>query len=303
MHPNVSALAALVLLVLGCITPGALSQDAARGSGTDRLTVIVDAFGRPGLELDWGYSALVEVGGRRILFDAGNSGDTFERNVRALKIDLRRLDLVVISHRHGDHTAGLRYVRQVNPTVKIYAPRDEHFGGPTPAAFFTPEPSLPVEQRYFGGRPPKDLPHGSAWGDIPFIQVEAPLEVLPGIRLLPAVSEAPGMRDLREIALAIDTPSGRILVVGCSHPGLETALQRAGRKGDPIRLLAGGFHWVATPMSEIQRMAATLRDEWKIARIAPGHCTGEPAFKALRDSFGARFLHAGVGTVITLDEK
>lgn len=292
---------AVTLAVLGMPLAGRPAQDPPAAGSPDRITVIVDAFGKPGLELDWGYSALVEVGGRRILFDAGNSGGKFEQNVRKLNIDLRRLDLVVLSHRHGDHTAGIRYVRRLNPDVGIYAPRDEHFGGPTPAAFFKPEPSLPSEQRYFSGRPPELVPHGSAWGEIPFIQVETPTEVLPGIRLLPSVSETPGMRDLREIALSIDTPAGRIIVVGCSHPGVETALQSTGRKGEPIRLLAGGFHWVATPLPEIQRMTAGLRDEWKIARIAPGHCTGEPAFKALRDAFGARYAYAGAGTVIPLE--
>jgi len=82
----------------------------------NRITNLYDAFGTPSTALvkDWGFAALVEYGGRRILFDTGNHADTFERNVEALEIDLKRLDAVVISHRHGDHTSGLANLLKVN---------------------------------------------------------------------------------------------------------------------------------------------------------------------------------------------
>lgn len=284
----------IVFVLLLCLS-------AAPGAAQDRITVLTDAFGAtPALARDWGYSALVEIGGRRILFDAGNHAGKFEQNVRALGVDLGRLDFVVISHRHGDHTAGLRFLRGVNPDVKIYAPRDEHFGGPTPAAFFRPEPDLPREMRYFDGTPPADVPHGSAWGDIPFVQVDVETEIAAGVRVVPAVSEAPGMRDLRELALAIDTPSGQVVLAGCSHPGIEQFLKAVSGHGR-VRLLAGGFHWVTTPADQIRRMAAALRKDFDILSIAPGHCTGETGFRELRAAFGERYLYAGVGTVIPLN--
>ena len=81
-----------------------------------RVTVIYDAFGASSaLEKDWGFAALVEYGGRRILFDTGNNARIFEHNVRELGIDLSRLDAAVISHRHGDHTSGLPYLLACNP--------------------------------------------------------------------------------------------------------------------------------------------------------------------------------------------
>ncbi|HZI85933.1 MAG TPA: MBL fold metallo-hydrolase [Pyrinomonadaceae bacterium] len=113
---------------------------------------------------DWGFTALVEYGGKRILFDTGNDAAIFERNVRALKIDLKRLDFVIISHRHGDHTSGLHYLLRINPGVKIYTPNDEYFGGPTPSNFYRRGvESLPPQMRYFGGMPPAAVPHGTAW--------------------------------------------------------------------------------------------------------------------------------------------
>lgn len=277
---------------------------ACTATAADRITIITDAFGKvPRLQHDWGYAALIEVAGKRILFDTGNDARKFERNVRALGIDLGRLDFVVVSHRHGDHTAGLRYLRRRNPAVAIYVPADEHFGGPTPAAFFRPETSLPAHMRYFGGDPPAVVPHGSAWDGISFEHVNAATEVLPGFRLIPAVSETPGMRDLRELALAIDTPSGRIIVVGCSHPGVETVLKTAASDRMPVRLLVGGFHWVTTPLPQIRQMSEALRQDYNVQYVAPGHCTGEAAFKTLQAVFGSHYIYAGIGTVIHVPES
>src|SRR5271170_2856278 len=98
----------------------------------DKVTILYDAFGESKeLTKDWGFSALVEHHGKRILFDTGNDAAIFEHNVKALGVDLTKLDFVVISHRHADHTTGLRYVLKVNPGVTVYASADgsNGFGG------------------------------------------------------------------------------------------------------------------------------------------------------------------------------
>jgi 7,8-dihydropterin-6-yl-methyl-4-(beta-D-ribofuranosyl)aminobenzene 5'-phosphate synthase len=83
---------------------------------------VYDAFGKDSaMQKDWGYAALVEYGGKRILFDTGNNPDVLEQNSKAKHIDLSKLDFVVMSHRHGDHMGGLSYLLRVNPKVKIYA--------------------------------------------------------------------------------------------------------------------------------------------------------------------------------------
>ncbi len=105
----------------------------------NRVTILNDAFGeRSQLEQDWGYSALIEFEGKRILFDTGDNIEVFRKNVEALHVDLTRLDMVVITHSHGDHTSGLRYVLSKNPKVKLYVPDDPYFTGSVlPAAFLT----------------------------------------------------------------------------------------------------------------------------------------------------------------------
>src|SRR4051812_6350506 len=179
-----------------------------------RVTVLVDAFGRdPALQKDWGFAALVEHDGKRILFDTGNDAEHFAANARRLHVDLTRLDLVVISHRHGDHTDGLRSLLKVNPRVKIYVPADEYFGGATPHVFFNrPDPSLPPDMRYFDGAVPKDVPHGTPWEHANFVRVEEALEVMPGVRLVTNLSPGPMFSETPELSLALNTEEGQLLV-------------------------------------------------------------------------------------------
>ena len=102
------------------------------------------------MKKDWGFSALVEVAGKQILFDTGNDRDIFAANVKAKGIDLTNLDFVVLSHRHSDHMAGLSHVLSVNPKVKIYAPKEGFgiFGSSLPSRFYRKDESLPPQMRY-----------------------------------------------------------------------------------------------------------------------------------------------------------
>src|SRR5215471_7967209 len=95
---------------------GLISRPSASAQGPKRITVLYDAFGAKAgtLEMDWGFSALVEYAGKRILFDTGNNAHIFARNAEKLRVDLTHLDATVISHRHGDHTSGLNYLLQIN---------------------------------------------------------------------------------------------------------------------------------------------------------------------------------------------
>ena len=98
-----------------------------------RITIINDSFGRPSaLRQDWGFAALIEFDGLRILFDTGNNARVFAHNIEVLGIDLRALDFAVISHRHGDHTSGLAHLLQANPTLAIYTPEETYCRWPWP---------------------------------------------------------------------------------------------------------------------------------------------------------------------------
>jgi 7,8-dihydropterin-6-yl-methyl-4-(beta-D-ribofuranosyl)aminobenzene 5'-phosphate synthase len=275
----------------------------ADAQGQNRVTILYDAFGQPSsLQKDWGFAALIEYDGKRILFDTGNNADTFGHNVKALKIDLKRLDFVVISHRHGDHTSGLNYLFTVNPGVRIYVPKETYgvFGSSLPGTFYRRAEPLPPDMRYFGGVPPEAIRHGTPWTRANFVYVDSLTEVAPGIYVIPTVSETTGTLELRELSLAVKTPQGLILTTGCSHPGIEKILDAAAAVDKHVHLIFGGLHLVTTPDAEIERITTALREKWKVDLIAPGHCTGEPAFAALQKAFGERYLYAGLGTILKL---
>jgi 7,8-dihydropterin-6-yl-methyl-4-(beta-D-ribofuranosyl)aminobenzene 5'-phosphate synthase len=296
MHLTTSCFRLLCCLLLGL---GSIGSARAHG----RATILYDAFGNSeDLKKDWGFSVLIEYAGKKILFDTGNNSKIFAANARALDVDLKDLDFVVISHRHGDHTSGLSHLLKVNPKVKIYAPAEQFgiFGSTLPKGFYKTVDTLPQSMRYFDGKEPEAIPTGSPWPETNFVFVDAKVEVAPGIFIIPSVSNVTGTLELRELTLAINTPQGLVLVVGCSHPGVEEILSAASAVNSHIHMLLGGLHLVKTPDAEIERLAGALHDKWKIDRIAPGHCTGEPAFAKLKQVFGDSYLYAGLGSHVDI---
>jgi 7,8-dihydropterin-6-yl-methyl-4-(beta-D-ribofuranosyl)aminobenzene 5'-phosphate synthase len=287
------ALAVVILLLAGMAT----------AETPNRVTILYDSFGKsPSVTMDWGFAALVEYGGKRILFDTGNNAKIFEHNVKALGVDLRNIDFVVISHRHADHTSGIPYLLTVNPKVPIYVP-DEPWGlfaRGVKNDFYRKDPSLPAEMRYYGGHPPEILEGGTPWPGANFIPVSQRTEVAPGMFILQGVSTSPGTLELKELSLAIKNPQGVILIVGCSHPGIEHIVQEASAIDPHINILFGGLHQIQKPDQEVERIAAVLHDQYKLERVAPGHCTGEPEFAALKRAFGDHYVYAGVGSVVNL---
>ncbi|MGE3702668.1 MAG: MBL fold metallo-hydrolase [Hyphomicrobiaceae bacterium] len=266
-----------------------------------QITVLYDAFGPPSaLKLDWGFAALIEYQGKRVLFDTGNNGKIFEHNVQQLQVDLKQLDAVIISHRHSDHTGGLNHLLKINPGVKIFTPREPAVVIPkAPLAFFKREPGLPPTMSYYRGAEPEGAT-GTPWPDAQFVIVADTTEIFPGFYLLNTVSEKPGTREMNELSLAIRTPQGLAVVVGCSHPGVEKILEQVAKIDPNIYTVTGGFHLVVTPQPEIERVASLLDETLKLKRIAPGHCTSELGFKVLMSRFKDRFDQAGAGSAIKL---
>jgi 7,8-dihydropterin-6-yl-methyl-4-(beta-D-ribofuranosyl)aminobenzene 5'-phosphate synthase len=282
-----------------CAAPPSSPQSAV--SQRARITVLYDAFGKDSaMTKDWGYAALVEMNGKRILFDTGDDQEILANNVKAKGVDLTQLDFVVLSHRHGDHMGGLTYLLSVNPNVRIYAPKETFgiFGSDLPSKFYRKAESLPAEMRYYGGTPPEIMRFGTAFPGANIQLIDKTTEVAPGITLIALVSDAPGTKELKELSLAINTPEGIVLVVACSHPGIETIVAEAAKIDPRIHFIAGGFHLVVAQDPAIDKVTTALHDTYKVDYIAPGHCTGEPTFAALQKAFGDRYLYAGLGTTL-----
>ena len=283
-------------------TPTATATAAAAESA--RITILYDAFGKDAtMTKDWGYAALVEINGKRILFDTGDDPAIFAKNVKAKGVDLTKLDFVVLSHRHGDHVSGVSYLLSANPKVKIYAPKDGLggiFGSDVTSKFYRKDEALPAEKRYYGGTPPEIIKLGTVFSGANIQLIDKTTELVPGITLIALVSDAPGTKELKELSLAINTADGLVLIVGCSHPGIEGIVAEAAKINPHIHFIAGGFHLVTAQDPVIEKIATALHDTYKVDYIAPGHCTGEPTFAALEKTFGDHYLYAGLGTTLDL---
>src|SRR5262245_23864102 len=157
-----------------------------------RITILYDAFGTDtAMTKDWGFSALVEIAGKRILFDTGDNAKIFAANVKAKGVDLTSLDFVVLPDRHSDDLAGLSYVLTINPTVKVYAPKEGFgiYGSSLPSSFYRKDESLPPEMRYYDGKPPELMKFGAAWPDANFELIDQTTEIAPGITLMALISD------------------------------------------------------------------------------------------------------------------
>lgn len=302
---RIAGVATVVTILFGAAT-ATWAENKTDGAAPARITILYDAFGKdPSIVKDWGFSALVEVAGKRILFDTGNNPAVFQANAKAKGVDFSTLDFVVQSHRHADHLAGLAEVLKAKPDLKVYGPREGFgvYGSSLPSSFYRKNDQLPPEQRYYDGKPPETLKFGTAWPGAHIEFIDKTTEIAPGIWLIALVSDQPGTLELKELSLAVDTPEGIVLVVGCSHPGIEKIVEAASAINPKIHYVVGGFHLVNAKDEDIVRVAASLRDTWKVQNVAPGHCTGEATFAGLLTAFNDRYVYAGAGTVLDVGKQ
>lgn len=285
----------LVIMVLFLLTAGFFLPKSVWAA--DRITILYESMGKPNphLEMDWGYAVLIEYDGKRILFDAGKDANIFEKNTKALGVDLTTLDAVILSHRHHDHIVGTEYLYTINPDVKVYAPKDPHFGGNMPKSFFKGVASLPSEMRYFGGNPPEKVKRHNYMPYPNIINVAKKTEIFPGFFLIPNKSYIGP-----EISLHMRSPQGQIVVTGCAHPGIETILESSKDIDSRIKSVFGGLHWVKKTPEQIDKLVASLRDKWQVQKIGCAHCTGEPGSAALLEAFGDKYVYSGLGEVIDI---
>ena len=188
--------------VLACLLPSfAATGPTATAAEPAHITVLYDAFGKDArMTKDWGYAALVELNGKRILFDTGDDPAIFAKNVQAKGVDLTKLDFVVLSHRHGDHTSGVSYLLSANPKVKIYAPAEGLggiFGTEVTSKFYRKDEALPAEKRYYNGTPPEIIKMGTVFPGANIQLIDKTTELVPGITLIALVSDAPGTKELK----------------------------------------------------------------------------------------------------------
>ena len=222
---------------------------------------------------------------------------------------------------------GVDYLLKINPDVKIYFPNDLFWGAPVPFDATGAEPmvkdSLPVYMQYFKGGNTKFQINqsGRFWNaNIEFIKNSK--EILPGLNIIATASEYMGYfscypgksfvegqfnqgndacrnTNLPELSLSMKTEKGQVLIVGCSHTGVEKIVKQVkGTLGEPIDLLYGGFHMIPFNRMQTLEIIDTLKNFLGVRRVAPAHCTGHLAFKLMKDEYKENYLYAGLGSQI-----
>jgi 7,8-dihydropterin-6-yl-methyl-4-(beta-D-ribofuranosyl)aminobenzene 5'-phosphate synthase len=231
-----------------------------------KLTILFDNFHFfDGCETSWGYSCLIEIPEAVILFDTGEHDSILMHNMERLGIDPTKIDIVVLSHEHRDHTGGLRGFLTANRDVSVYIPST--FGAEIRGTL----------SKY----------------DIDPIDVTEPVEIVPGVRSCGVMGDV-----IPEQSISISTDRGPIVVTGCAHPGIAEITARAKESGgrDPL-LVMGGWHLRGSSGARIEAILETFA-EMGVRYVAPSHCTGEEAIAAFEKAFGERFIAAGAGKIV-----
>ena len=256
--------AVAILTAIYTSIPRTLKTDSEKTSSEGvRLVVLVDNNPyREGLKTAWGLSIYVETTTTRLLFDTGPDPTVLEENAEKLGIDLAKIDLVVISHVHGDHTNGLRLIASLKPGTRVYVP---------------PDKSLTSYVESLGLKP---------------ICVNTTTEIAKGIYVVKPLYGPPV-----EEALAIKTGKGLVILVGCSHPGVANIVRQAVKdlETKPY-LVLGGFHMAGATLQKAQQVVSQLT-EIGVEKIYPIHCSGD-TIRTLVD----QHKNSGVGLELAIQD-
>ena len=274
-----------------------------------RITTLSENTAGPGSFLaEWGLSILVETDEVNVLLDTGRNISA-SYNADILGIDLSKIDRIVLSHGHFDHTGGLRQVLgkmrkevEIIAHPDIWAAKYAHRQGRRDRYVGIPFQCQELES--LGARfnlttkSIKITDNIMTTGEIPmatdFEKIDPDL----------FVKEDTGWQPdelLDDQALIVNTEQGLIVILGCAHRGIINTLYHAqqltGLK--QIHMVLGGSHLISASEERIGLTIAALR-ELGVQRLGLCHCTGLPATVLLAQEFGDSFFFNNAGTRINL---
>jgi 7,8-dihydropterin-6-yl-methyl-4-(beta-D-ribofuranosyl)aminobenzene 5'-phosphate synthase len=219
------------------------------------------------LRTAWGFSCLVRLPERTILFDTGGDSSILLHNMEQLQIDPDEIDVVVLSHIHSDHVGGLGGILNQNSSVVVYLP----------ASF------------------PQGLKEDISRYGAEVQEVDEPRELFDGVY---TTGELNG--GIREQSLIVKTDEGLIVITGCAHPGVVNVVRKAREVAeDKVYLLIGGFHLGGASASKIEAIIDDF-EQLGVERVAPCHCSGDTARILFREHYGEGYIECGVGRRIAL---
>jgi 7,8-dihydropterin-6-yl-methyl-4-(beta-D-ribofuranosyl)aminobenzene 5'-phosphate synthase len=286
--------------------PGALGR--ASKLRTARVTILSTMLAdRKGVG-EWGFAALVEADGRRMLFDTGARPDTVLANARELGVDLSDVTDVILSHHHGDHTGGLLTLRRAmmkdHPQALsrcfvgrgIFLPRPKDGGGDANETLALKAPFVATGGRFVEVVEPTEVVAG-AWltGPVPRKHPERNWSGRGQVRTSEGLAEDTIPEDM---ALILDTEPGLVVVAGCGHAGVVNTLEfaRARIREAPVVAVVGGLHLFDADGAALDWTADKLRG-MGLGHLLGAHCTGIEAVHILRSRVGLDRRSCVVGAV------
>jgi 7,8-dihydropterin-6-yl-methyl-4-(beta-D-ribofuranosyl)aminobenzene 5'-phosphate synthase len=303
-----------IWLAIGVVlTTGAVAHPTSSGRtghrvGSLKITILSTMLADDGTG-EWGFSALVEADGHRILFDTGYRPETVLDNARELGIDLSTVTDVVLSHHHGDHTGGLLTLRR-------------ELAGKTPAALsrIHVAPGIFTSRRQPGSdqeaNPTIAVKSSMEASGAVFVEHRSPKEIFPGVWVSGPVPRPNPERFWgppenivtknglvtdsipEDMALIINTDRGFVVLAGCGHAGTINTVEYARSivGPEPVYALVGGLHLFAASDSAVAWTAGRLRAA-HLGYLLGAHCTGIEAVFRIRELAGLDRKRAVVAAV------
>jgi 7,8-dihydropterin-6-yl-methyl-4-(beta-D-ribofuranosyl)aminobenzene 5'-phosphate synthase len=269
-----------------------------------RVTLLAENTAQSaGLTAEHGIAWWIELGTQRVLFDTGQ-GMVLGENARQLKLPLDRVDAIVLSHGHYDHTGGLLSVVCRTGTPVVY----------THPAAFEPKYVVPRNGRARDVGIPAPCREALQTSAAHIVKTDRPTPVVDGLIATgpiprrnaiedtggPFYLDAEGQRPdplLDDQAVYAPTPHGTIILLGCAHAGVINTIQYVRQLTDeaPIHMVLGGMHLVNASRERLQWTIDQLR-ALDVHAFAPMHCTGLPATAMLWNALPNQFTQASVGS-------
>ena len=217
----------------------------------------------------WGFSCVIRGTEKTILFDTGGDGSILLANMEKLGINPKEIDLVVLSHIHGDHVGGLPSFLRKNPKVVVYLPKSF----------------------------PRGFKEGVKEYGAKIIEVQGPLKICEGVYSTGELGTW-----IKEQSLIVHTEKGLIVITGCAHPGIVKIVNKAKDLAeDDVLLVMGGFHLGGESKGEIENIISSFR-KLGVNYAGPCHCSGDAARQLFKEEYGENFINVGVGRVITMHD-